>query len=35
MPERLYYEGDIGLINNLKNIAVVGTRRMSEYGRVV
>jgi len=35
VPERLYYEGDIGLINNLKNIAVVGTRRMSEYGRVV
>ena len=33
-PERLYYEGDIGLLNG-KNIAVVGTRRMSEYGREV
>lgn len=35
VPERLYYEGDINLINNPKNIAVVGTRRMSEYGREV
>jgi DNA processing protein len=35
VPERLYYEGDIALINNPKNIAVVGTRRMSEYGREV
>jgi DNA processing protein len=35
VPERLYYEGEINLINNLKNIAVVGTRRMSEYGREV
>jgi len=35
VPERLYYEGDITLINNPQNIAVVGTRRMSEYGREV
>lgn len=35
VPERLYYEGDINLIKNIKNIAVVGTRRMSEYGRMV
>ena len=35
VPERLFYEGDINLINNPKNIAVVGTRRMSEYGREV
>lgn len=35
VPERLYYEGDINLINNPKNIAVVGTRRMSEYGQQV
>lgn len=35
VPERLYYEGEIDLINNLQNIAVVGTRRMSEYGREV
>jgi len=34
VPERLYYEGDIGLLMG-KNIAVVGTRRMSEYGRMV
>ena len=35
VPERLYYEGDISLIKNNRNIAVVGTRRMSEYGREV
>lgn len=35
VPERLYYEGEIDLINNPHNIAVVGTRRMSEYGREV
>lgn len=35
VPERLYYEGDITLTNNPMNIAVVGTRRMSEYGRSV
>lgn len=35
VPERLYYEGAIDLINNPRNIAVVGTRRMSEYGRAV
>lgn len=35
VPERLYYEGAIDLINNPCNIAVVGTRRMSEYGREV
>lgn len=33
-PEQLYYEGNIDLLNG-KNIAVVGTRRMSEYGRMV
>ncbi len=33
-PEKLYYEGSIDLLNG-KNIAVVGTRRMSEYGRMV
>jgi len=33
-PEKLYYEGNIDLLNG-KNIAVVGTRRMSEYGRMV
>lgn len=33
-PEKLYYEGRIDLLNG-KNIAVVGTRRMSEYGRMV
>ena len=33
-PERLYYEGNIDLLNGA-NIAVVGTRRMSEYGRMV
>jgi DNA processing protein len=33
-PEKLFYEGDIGLLME-KNIAVVGTRRMSEYGREV
>lgn len=35
VPERLYFEGDISLLNGGKNIAVVGTRRMSEYGRSV
>lgn len=34
-PSRLYYEGDISLLSNKRLIAVVGTRRMSEYGRVV
>lgn len=33
-PEKLYYEGNIELLTG-KNIAVVGTRRMSEYGRMV
>lgn len=33
-PEKLYYEGNIDLLKG-KNIAVVGTRRMSEYGRMV
>lgn len=33
-PEKLYYEGNIELLMG-KNIAVVGTRRMSEYGRMV
>lgn len=33
-PEKLFYEGNIDLLNG-KNIAVVGTRRMSEYGRMV
>lgn len=33
-PDRLYYEGNIDLLSG-KNIAVVGTRRMSEYGRMV
>lgn len=33
-PEKLYYEGNIDLLMG-KNIAVVGTRRMSEYGRMV
>jgi DNA processing protein len=34
-PSRLYYEGDISLLNHKRLIAVVGTRRMSEYGRIV
>ena len=33
-PEKLFYDGDIALLTG-KNIAVVGTRRMSEYGREV
>jgi len=34
-PDKLYYEGDIELLNNQKIIAVIGTRRMSEYGKIV
>ncbi len=34
-PEKLFYEGDIGLLIKAKLIAVIGTRRMSEYGRQV
>ena len=34
-PKSLYYEGDVGLLNNDNLIAVVGTRRMSEYGKEV
>lgn len=33
-PERLYYEGNLELLSG-KNIAVVGTRRMSSYGEEV
>lgn len=35
VPRRLYYEGELKLLTNERNIAVVGTRRMSEYGRIV
>jgi DNA processing protein len=34
-PEALYVEGDPALLNHPRLIAVVGTRRMSEYGRRV
>lgn len=33
-PPALFYEGDVNLLS-VKNIAVVGTRRMSVYGRQV
>ncbi len=32
-PPVLYYKGDIKLLNKQKNIAIVGTRRFSEYGQ--
>lgn len=32
---RLYYKGDITLVNRNKNIAVIGTRRVSENGRKI
>ena len=35
VPTRLYYEGEIVLLANPRIIAVVGTRRMSEYGELV
>ncbi|KKU20523.1 MAG: protecting protein DprA protein [Microgenomates group bacterium GW2011_GWD1_47_13] len=35
VPTRLYYEGEIALLANPRIIAVVGTRRMSEYGELV
>lgn len=31
-PLALYYRGDIGMINQNRNIAVIGSRRMSEQG---
>ena len=31
-PKILYYKGNIGIINQNKNIAVIGTRKMSEKG---
>lgn len=31
-PSILYYKGDISIINQKKNIAVIGTRKMSEQG---
>jgi DNA processing protein len=34
-PERLYYEGDISLLQTVPTIAVVGTRRMTSYGQAV
>lgn len=34
-PPALFCEGDVSLLKNDKNIAVVGTRRMTEYGRRV
>lgn len=31
-PFLLYYKGDIGLINNNKNVAIVGARKTTSYG---
>ena len=31
-PPILYYKGDIGILNQQKNIAVIGSRKISENG---
>jgi len=34
-PERLYYIGDISLVNKMPCIAVVGSRKATEYGKKI